>query len=99
MGYSYNVVCDHGQSSCEPDEEICYEVICGTCGMRYGWHYGAEPAECPRPDGKREENEDARRYWTDAAVPLKGERGDYSGATKADMAAVSELLGYNVAHG
>jgi hypothetical protein len=94
---SYNVQCDHGLEHCEPGEiePICYEIVCGTCGFRYGDHYGAEPAECPAEDSHpdhpyREEDEDAQRYWTDLPEP---EKGSFTGASEADMEALALLLG------
>jgi hypothetical protein len=91
---SYNVVCNHG---CEPGdiEPVCYEIVCGTCGFRYGDHYGIEPAECPQPNGHREDDDNERRYWTDMPerdLPT-AEKGSFTGASDADMEALALLLG------
>jgi len=102
MGYSYEVVCDHHGEHCEPNDPVpvCYEIICGTCGFRFGEHYGATPAECPAEDSAldgayREEDESKRRYWTDKPVP---EKGHFVGASDADLAAITEILGVQFTH-
>jgi len=107
MGYSYNVVCDHENCDLDDDDPVCYEIICGTCGFRFGEHYGATPAECPAEDSAldgayREEDESKRRYWTDAVPGVFGvptaEAGTYQGASDADMAALTLLLGVQSTH-
>lgn len=71
-------------------KDVDMDAMCGTCDMRFGYHYGdGEPYDCPIYDDAldrtiRNPDPETRTFWT--------ERPQYKGATPDDMAAVKEIL-------